>query len=151
MVERYKSLVAVYLILTRKTKEGIEILLQKRQNTGHMDGFYTLGVGGHLEENESIKDAVIREAMEETCIKLDSKDLNLVTVFNEKLDNEVYIRFFFHTEKYEGEIKIGEPDKCSELSWHNINNLPENISPHLRQEISNFLNNVNYEEKGFEK
>lgn len=149
MLKRYKSLVAVYLILTRERDNVKEILLQKRQNTGHMDGFYTLGVGGHLEENESIKDAVIREAMEEICIRLKAEDLNLVTVFNEKLDEEPYIRFFFHTEKYEGEIKRGEPDKCSELSWFNIEKLPDNISPHLKQEISNYLNNINYEEKGF--
>lgn len=149
MIERYKSLVAVYLILTRKTDNGIEILLQKRQNTGHMDGFYTLGVGGHLEKDESIKDAVIREALEEISVKVDNKDLELVTVFNEKSNGETYIRFFFHSEKYDGEIKIGEPDKCSELSWHNVNNLPENMGPHLRKEISNFLNNINYEEKGF--
>lgn len=149
MEERYRSLVAVYLILTRTTKDGKEILLQKRQNTGHMDGCYTLGVTGHLDENESIRDAVVREAMEEARIKINPNDLELVTVFNEKYDESAYIRFFFHTEKYEGKIIIGEPDKCSDINWFNINELPENTVPHLQKELLNFKNGILYGENGF--
>ncbi|MDD2376784.1 MAG: NUDIX domain-containing protein [Clostridia bacterium] len=151
MKERYKSLVAVFLILTRTSKDGNskEILLQKRENTGYMDDYYDLGVSGHLEENESVKDTIIRESIEEANIKVDANDLKLVTVFNEKTNSLEYLRFFFHTEIYEGEILIGEPTKCSEMGWYSIDSLPNNVIPHVRKAINNFQNGISYEENGF--
>lgn len=149
MGDRYQSRVAVFLILLRKSENGKEILLQKRYNTGHMDGYYDLAACGHLEENESIKDAIIRESKEELTIDINSEDLKLVTVYHEKWDGPAYLRFFFYAEKYEGIETIGEPDKCSQLLWSDINNLPENIIPHLKIEINNFKNNVFYGENGF--
>ena len=151
MKERYKSLVAVFLILTRVSEDGInkEILLQKRQNTGYMDGYYDLGASGHLEEDESIRGAAIREAFEESNIKVNASDLELITVFHEKFDDFTYLNFFFHTDIYEGEILINEPNKCSKIGWYNIDNLPEKLIPHVRKGIYNFQNNINYYENGF--
>jgi len=152
MKDRYKSLVAVFLILTRTSNDGEckEVLLQLRKNTGYMDGFYDLGASGHLEEDESIKDAVIRESLEEANIKVEANNLELVTVYNEKSNSLSYLRFFFHTEVYEGEISICEPDKCGEIGWYNLNNLPNNIIPHVKKAIENFQNGINYDENGFE-
>ena len=42
MKERYQSKIAVSLILTRQTVEGKEVLLQRRCNTGYMDGKYEI-------------------------------------------------------------------------------------------------------------
>ena len=36
-----------------------------------------------------------------------------------------YYDVYFEINEYKGEIKISEPEKCSELVWGNINNLPE--------------------------
>ena len=33
----------------------------------------------------------------------------------------------FKVDGYVGEPKICEPDKCSELKWFNVNDLPENM------------------------
>jgi len=151
MKERYKSLVAVFLILTRNSEDGNnkEVLLQKRENTGYMDGYYDVGVSGHLEANESVKDTIIRESLEEANIKVNSNDLELVNVFNEKTSSFEYLKFFFHTEIYEGEILIGEPTKCSEMGWYSIDNLPDNVIPHVKKAIENFQNNISYDENGF--
>lgn len=151
MEERYKSLVSVHLILTRTSGNVREILLQKRKNTGYMDGFYTLGASGHLEDNESVRDAVVRETMEELNVKVNPQDLELVTISHEKTEDHTYLRLFFHTEIYEGKVSIGEPDRCEEISWYDIDKLPENIVPHLKMEIDNFKNNKIYDEKGFKK
>ena len=43
-----------------------------------------------------------------------------------------------------------EPDKCDDLKWFNIHNLPENMSANRRQMIEDYLNNQNYREIGFE-
>ena len=40
MKERYRTLSAVILMLTRENNGKEEILLQKRKNTGYMDGYW---------------------------------------------------------------------------------------------------------------
>ena len=62
MGERFKSLSAVMLLLTRKTDNNEEILFQKRKNTGYCDGYYDLSASGHVDDNESMKRAMCREA-----------------------------------------------------------------------------------------
>ena len=54
MGERFKSLSAVMLLLTREKDNQEEILFQKRKNTGYCDGFFDLSASGHVEKNESI-------------------------------------------------------------------------------------------------
>jgi len=151
MKERYKSLVVVFLILTRTAKDGKgkEILLQLRKSTGYMDGYYDLGASGHLEEDESVKGAVIRESLEEANIKVEANNLKLVTVYDEKSNGLTYLRFFFHTEIYKGKISICEPDKCAEIAWYSLENLPTNVIPHVGRAIENYKNSINYDENGF--
>lgn len=50
MKERFLTRSVVILMLIRDTKDGEEILLQKRQNTGYADGYYDLSASGHVEE-----------------------------------------------------------------------------------------------------
>ena len=52
MKKCYESKVAVFLVLTRETNKGTEILLQRRCNTGYMDGKYDMACSGHLESGE---------------------------------------------------------------------------------------------------
>lgn len=71
MKERYQSKVAVvFLLLTKETDKGTEILLQRRCNTGYMDGKYDRACSGHLEKDESLSMAIIREAKEEIGIDI---------------------------------------------------------------------------------
>ena len=57
---RYQSKIAVFLVLTRETKDGTEILLQRRYNTGFMDGMYDMAASGHVEKGETLSQAVVR-------------------------------------------------------------------------------------------
>ena len=43
MGDRYRTLSAVMLMLIRENNGEEEILLQKRKNTGYMDGYYDFG------------------------------------------------------------------------------------------------------------
>ena len=45
--------------------QGLEVLLQLRQNTGYMDGHWAAGAAGHVERGETAYDAARREACEE--------------------------------------------------------------------------------------
>ena len=80
MEDRYKCMVVVDLMLTRNNNGKKEILLALRQNTGHHDGDYELP-GGHIEANEDIIQAMIREAKEELCIDIKREDLKIEHVY----------------------------------------------------------------------
>ena len=56
------------MFLLRDSDKGQEILLQKRHNTGYMDGMWDCSVAGHVENGESMKMALLREAKEEIGI-----------------------------------------------------------------------------------
>ncbi len=124
---RFQIVPAVYLIL----KNNNQILMMRRFNTGYKDGFYSLPAG-HLDGNETLKDALIRETKEETGLLIEASDLKLVHVMHESsditepADNE-RIDFYFEVSKYKGEPSIIEPHKCDDMRWFNINELPDNI------------------------
>ena len=135
MKERYQSKVAVFLILTRKLNEDTQILLQKRYNTGYMDGKYDTACSGHLERGESLSMALSREAKEEINVDINEKDLELVSIIHPY--QEDYINVFFTTTKYKGTPIIMEPNKCDDLQWFNINELPQNTIPRIVNVIKN--------------
>ncbi len=151
---QHKVRIAVFLILLRDNPYIIgkkQVLLQKRQNTGYMDNMYDACSSGRVEPNESILEAIQREAFEETCIKIRKEDIKLVNTYHSssKSNPFEYLRFYFTTKVWSGEPKIGEPDKCSELLWVDIDNLPINTIPHFKVAINNFLNEISYDQDEF--
>ncbi len=142
MKERYQTKVAVFLVITRETDAGTEILLQRRCNTGYMDGKYDMACSGHLEKDETMAHAIVREAHEELGIEIDEQDLELVHLLHPY--KEGYINAFFKPKKYTKTPVIMESNKCDDLSWFNINNLPENIIPKIKHVIECIKNKVLY-------
>lgn len=143
MKDRYKYICAVYLILIKEK----QILLLKRANTGYEDGKYSL-VAGHMDGNETIKQAMIREAREEAGIVIDEKDIEIATFLHRKTDPE-RLDFFLKCEKWKGNIENKEPNKCSELCWYDINNLPSNIIPCVKKAIENYQDNIMFDNFGW--
>lgn len=144
MKKRYETKVAVFLILTRNVNGKKEVLLQQRCNTGYMDGKYDTACSGHLEEGESMAMAVIREAKEEVNIQVDPKDLELATVFHPYKEN--YMNVFFTTQKYTGVPEIMEKEKCDDLSWFDIENLPYNTIERVKKALNNMQNGIVYDD-----
>lgn len=146
--ERYKCPVAVILILIRYNKSTgcKEVLLQKRYNTGYMDRVYDLSSSGHLEKGEFLEDAIIRETAEEIKININKKDLKFSNVVHDISSDKAYINFNFVCENFEGEPQIGEPHKCSEIIWSDINNLPKNMMCERKHAINNYIQNTQFEE-----
>lgn len=141
---RFKLIVASYLILIEDDK----ILLQRRQNTGYEDGNYSIPAG-HLEENESVTGCLIREIKEETDLDIKAEDVDLVHTMHRR-ENDIRIDLFFITKKYQGKIRNAEPEKCDDLSWFPLDNLPENTVPYIKQAIESYLNKTPYSERGWE-
>ena len=110
MKERYKSPIAVYIILRDYNKR---ILLMRRKNTGFHDGLWSLP-SGHVEKNESIQTAIIREAKEEINIRIIKKNLKLKYIIHRKSTIDTYIDCFFECNIWKNNVKNNEPQKCSD-------------------------------------
>ena len=53
-----------------------------------------------------------------------------------------YFDVFFEFSSYKGEIRINEPDKCSELRWCNVNDLPDDMVEFQAQALKNRQKNI---------
>ena len=142
--ERFMVRAAVYLILIKNDK----VLLSRRHKTGWMDGMYSL-IAGHIDGNEPVRDAMLREAYEEAGIKIERKDLIPNKVLHRKSNDCEYMDFFFTAKKWGGKPKIMEPNKCDGMSWFPVNNLPSNTLPYIRNVIENLNNKVAFIESGW--
>lgn len=120
---------AVYLVLE---KDGM-VLLQERKNSGFYDGYYGLP-SGHWEYGETVVEAMIREAKEETTIDILADDMKpVLTAFGHGTKD--YVGTYFLVHKFTGEPTIGEPDKCSDLRFFEYDKLPHNIIPYIKESL----------------
>ena len=112
--------------------ENDEYLLQRRTNTGFMDGYYDLA-SGHLEHGESCEQAAVREAEEELGLKISPNDLELVATFQSYFEPDInYLNLIFRARKFQGVPVIGEPDKIDHIGWFHPDNFPEKLTPGTR-------------------
>ena len=125
MKANFKS--AVHIILINEDN----ILLQKRKGSELWPGYYALPAG-HVDEGENQYDALVREAKEELGIEINPNDIinNYVVLRRNffKIDGKIlepYIDYYFEIKKYNGEPRIIEEDKCEEILWADVNDLPE--------------------------
>ncbi len=132
MSEPFFVVPSAYVLLRR----GAEVLLQLRQNTGYMDGHWASGAAGHVEANESVHQAAIRETWEELSLEIDAAELEPVCTMHRagRADDPTSERvdFFFTVRTWRGSPRIAEPFKAADLQWHDLGDLPSNIVPHER-------------------
>lgn len=142
--ERFTLRSASYLILLQDN----QILLLKRKNTGWMDGHYSL-IAGHLDGGETVAQTMAREAEEEAGVRIAHKNLRVVHVMHRKSNLE-YIDFFLVADKWLGEPKNKEPEKCEELRWFPVENLPKNTLPHVKEALKNYQKHIFFSENNWE-
>ncbi|WP_375603610.1 NUDIX domain-containing protein [Wolbachia endosymbiont of Anurida maritima] len=140
---RHKVHISVNLLLIKENS----VLLSLRHNTELSENCYGL-IAGHLEPEESVTSAMIREAKEELGIDIKKSDLNFTSIIHYPHKPD-YIDFFFKCCKWHGEIKNMEPNKCRELLFFNISNLPDNIVQYMKQGIECFENGIILSEVGW--
>ena len=142
--EHFKMYSAVHLFLI----QGDEIVLLRRCNTGWSDGMYST-IAGHIDGNETVIDAMIREAREEAGIEIAKEDLRVVHTMHRNSGDKEYIDFFLVCNQWTGEMKNLESDKCDDLAWFPIDKLPENTVPYIREAIRHFKEGVAFSEFGW--
>lgn len=127
---RTKTRIAVYLIGLRDN----QILLGKRQNTNHMNGYWSL-VAGHVFEGESCLQAMIREAQEECNLILQPHELILIGAMHHNSMPYDYVNFIYKADLTGRDLQNGEPSKCEQLLFHPLDALPMPVDPYVHEII----------------
>lgn len=148
MGEHFRSLSAVIPIILQKKDNDVQILLHRRKNTGYKDGKWDMAGSGHVDENETAKMAVVRECSEELGIDVKITNISFAHLAHRVNDSggRTYYDIYFIVNKYDGIPKIMEPDKCSELKWFKINDLPNDIMEIRKVVLDNYRENIQYSE-----
>ena len=140
MSERHVSRIVVDLLLQRRnsTKGKTEILMMLAE---YLDNQYDLP-GGHLESGEDLYDAMIREAKEELGIEIEREDMQMVHIYHH-FEKDM-LKFVFKVKTFKNEIQNLEPEKCKELKWVDIENLPDNTISGIRRELEYIKSKKHY-------
>ncbi|MDF9839214.1 MULTISPECIES: NUDIX domain-containing protein [unclassified Paenibacillus] len=141
----FRVLSVVHIMLVQSG----QVLLLRRYNTGHMDGYYGFP-GGKLDGGETLQMAAIREAREETGVRIDPAHLHMLGTMHIKTAGAERIDFFFRAEEWSGEVSNIEPDKCDELSWFNMDKLPDNALPFMKDAVDTFSQGEWFMEYGWD-
>ena len=98
---------------------------------------------GRVDKGELPKEALIRELKEELGIDVKNEDLQFIY---SNFIRDKYSIFMFKVNNWQGEPKIMEPDKCDELTWFDLENLPENILGRGKEVLADVQTGVTYRE-----
>lgn len=134
--EKVKINVPVFLFLLN---EKNEIYLQRRFQTGFMDGYYEPPAGG-MQDKEFPQEAACREAQEEAGVRVRPGDIELFHAFlnfNDKTNP--YLGLMFRTRIWDGKPFIAEPNYCDSSGFYGLSNLPEKIIPQVRDALGQLL------------
>lgn len=151
MTQRFLVPSASILMLLKNENGKRKVLLQRRQNTGFMDGLWDLSCSGHVEHGESMSEAAVREAKEELGITIPLKNVRFFA-FVHKREKEWDLTFYnayFVCENFDGEPCICEPHKCSELQWFDLDNLPDDLINDRKKAVQAYQSGVHYIEYGW--
>jgi len=129
---------------------GNKVLLGKRNvdpkkadSELHGEGTWTMP-GGKLRFQEGLKEAAIREVLEETGIKV--KNLEIISVSNDIVSDNHFLTIGFLCTKFDGEPKVMEPDEITKWEWFDLNNLPSPLFPPSAKIIKNYLTKKIYQD-----
>lgn len=96
-------------------KDNSYLMLYRNKKKNDLNEGKYIGIGGHIEDNESIEEALLREVKEETNLTLLSYKLRgIITFIN---DDYKEIMYLFTSDSFIGNLK-----DCNEgtLSWEKI-------------------------------
>jgi 8-oxo-dGTP diphosphatase len=144
MTPRFRLVSAVHVFLLQDGR----VLLLRRYQTGYEDGKYSV-VAGHLEGNETVVAAAVREALEEVSVGIAPQDVRVVGVMHRRSTDE-RVDWFVACERWSGVISNVEPAKCDELCWADPEALPADVIPYVRRAIGNFLAGRWFDSYGWE-
>lgn len=116
-----------------------EILLMRRGLNKSMPGTWIIP-GGKVDFNESLREAVIRETKEE--IGVDIEIDGELPAFDHilKEEKEHWVTSIFTARIKSGTPTNREPEKCDQIGWFALDNLPTPLAGPARYAFDTFLN-----------
>ena len=134
MKDRFRVVPAAYVFLLRNGVAGPEVLLQLRQGTGYMDGHWAAAAAGHVEADESVFAAAVREAAEELGVGIAPEDLEPLCAMHRTAGNhdpiDERVDFFLACRRWSGTPQLRETEKAADLRWCGLDALPVPLVPH---------------------
>ncbi len=126
-------------------KDG-QILIGKRKSTAsHGPGEYSFP-GGHIEANESFKDSIERETLEEAGVKI--KNIKFISVANiDAYMGYQTILTSFVADWESGELTDFPNENIGEWQWCEIDNLPEPLFVPTQITIDSYKTGKNFYDK----
>jgi 8-oxo-dGTP diphosphatase len=142
--------VAVHAVILNHGPQGLEVLLGRRRNTSYGDGQYSFPAG-HQEQFETLPQTLCRELKEELGASLVFTALAhrqpVLHIEHLKDYGQSAANRFHHYHEYYfmvppiilGSFKNNEPDKCDDLRYFPVQQLPENFLPLSRFALNHVL------------
>lgn len=130
-------------------RDGTVLLGQRHPDSAYAGGHWH-ALAGHV-EREAASTCVVREAMEEAGIVVAEEDLTLVHTVH-LLDHEdavPRIGLFFQAQRWQGEPRVLEKDKCVRWAWWPLDALPEPIVPYTAAAIRGIQSGTAYTQMGW--
>ena len=136
--EKYCHLIDVHILII---EDGKLLLLKRKDSLNkEYDGLWHLP-SGKLEYGEDASTGAARELAEETDIRLDAENLTLSNVVHtNQSGNIARLGMFFVCDTARKLLpKNAEPDKCYEIKWFKLDELPNDIVPYTLLGIENYI------------
>ncbi len=130
---RHTVPVDVHLILRRDGGSGPEVLLSRRAGPVYASGLWHLP-SGHLDPDEDMVEAVIREALEETGVRIQAVYVTAAVTVHHRppVGSRSRIGVFFEVRRWSGRPEIMEPDRCDGMDWYPLDALPAPMVAYCR-------------------
>ncbi|WP_092528347.1 NUDIX hydrolase [Amycolatopsis arida] len=143
----HRHLVDVHVLLV---DDADRVLLSRRRDTHpEFDGKWHLP-SGKLDAGESVLHAAVREVREEVGVLVEPADLGHVhTTHVVGPGLEPRLGLFFATHRWRGHPANREPDKCSELRWFPLDDLPERIIAYPATGIAGYRTGTTFSTHGW--
>lgn len=99
-------------------------MLHRTKKQGDMNKDKWLGIGGKLEENESPDDCLLREAQEETGLKLTAwRCRGIVTFLSDRYEGEYM--YLFTADGFTGSLKVCDEGDLEWITREQLDALPK--------------------------
>lgn len=125
---------------------GSQILLLRRSMTQPNWPWHWCFPGGKVDEDELLREAAIRETLEEVGISVSPDEIIADYVVNARYTNGTRIYYFGVITEWMGQPSNIEEHLHEEAEWFSLNDLPDSIVPHHREAIEAMKHKTYYRE-----
>lgn len=123
------------------------ICVGRRHKTGYHDGLLNLPAG-HIDPDETPREAIVRECKEEIGVDIKPDALSLIHIQYNRNLNQTLDRTHYYFKLVASDLKPTntEPHKCSEVFWLPTGERTEEFFPFMRGAVEAILRGEIYSE-----